>query len=99
MKNTESINDETLSQMLYKRNKAPSTRKKKDEDLDDCIVKALQLMQEEQQIVCLVQSPTTRMQELADIFHSEFPNMQCAMTCAPANPPRFSAAVPLTGAP
>ena len=86
MKNTESINDETLSQMLYKRNKAPSTRKKKDEDLDDCIVKALQLMQEEQQIVCLVQSPTTRMRELADIFHSEFPNMQCTMTCTSASP-------------
>ena len=67
--------------MLYKRNKAPSSRKKKDEGLDDCIVKALQLMQEEQQIVCLVQSPTTRMQELRDIFHSEFPTMQCTMTC------------------
>ena len=86
MTNTEYINDATLSQMLYKRNKAPSTRKKKDEDLDDCIVKALQLMQEEQQIVCLVQSPTTRMRELADIFHSEFPNMQCAITCTPTNP-------------
>lgn len=72
--------------MLYKRNKAPSSRKKKDEDLDDCIVKALQLMQEEQQIVCLVQSPTTRMQELTDIFHSEFPHMQCSMTCASTTP-------------
>ncbi len=71
--------------MLYKRNKAPSSRKKKDEGLDDCIVKALQLMQEEQQVVCLVQSPTTRMRELADIFHSEFPNMQCTMTCTSTN--------------
>ena len=71
--------------MLYKRNKAPSSRKKKDEGLDDCIVKALQLMQEERQIVCLVQSPTTRMQELRDIFHSEFPNMQCTMTCTSAD--------------
>jgi len=67
--------------MLYKRNKAPSSRKKKDEGLDDCIVKALQLMEEDQQIVCLVQSPTTRMQELRDIFHSEFPDMQCTITC------------------
>ena len=67
--------------MLYKRNKAPSSRKKKDEGLDDWIVKALQLMQEEHQVVCLVQSPTTRMQELRDIFHSEFPDMQCTMTC------------------
>ena len=67
--------------MLYKRNKAPTSRKKKDETLDDCIVKALQLMQEQQQIVCLVQSPTTRMRELTDIFHSEFPNLQCSMTC------------------
>ena len=72
--------------MLYKRNKAPSSRKKKDEGLDDCIVKALQLMEEQQQIVCLVQSPTTRMQELADIFRSEFPNMQCSMTCTSAEP-------------
>ena len=71
--------------MLYKRNKAPSSRKKKDEGLDDCIVKALQLMQEERQIVCLVQSPTTRMQELRDIFHSEFPDMQCTMTCTSAD--------------
>ena len=72
--------------MLYKRNKAPSSRKKKDEGLDDCIVKALQLMKDEHQIVCLVQSPTTRMQELAAIFRSEFPNMQCSMTCSSANP-------------
>ena len=72
--------------MLYKRNKAPSNRKKKDETLDDCIVKALQLMQEEQQSVCLVQSPTTRMQELTDIFHSEFPNLQCSMTCTKTHP-------------
>jgi hypothetical protein len=72
--------------MLYKRNKAPSSRKKKDEGLDDCIVKALQLMEEQQQIVCLVQSPTTRMQELAEIFRSEFPNMQCSMTCTSAEP-------------
>ena len=81
MKKLESINDVLSPQMLYKRNKAPSSRKKKDEGLDDCILKALQLMQEENQIVCLVQSPTTRMQELRDIFHSEFPNMQCTMTC------------------
>jgi len=89
MKNAESINDGLLWQMLYKRNKAPSSRKKKDDGLDDCIVKALQLMQEEQQIVCLVQSPTTRMQELTDIFRSEFPNMQCTMTCTatPHAPP------------
>jgi hypothetical protein len=46
-----------LPQMLYKRNKAPSSRKKKDEGLDDCIVKALQLMQDEHQIVCLVSLP------------------------------------------
>jgi hypothetical protein len=72
--------------MLYKRNKAPSSRKKKDEGLDDCIVKALQLMQEEHQIVCLVQSPKTRMQELTDIFRSEFPDMQCTMTCTTATP-------------
>jgi hypothetical protein len=26
------------------------------------------------------------MRELADIFHSEFPNMQCAITCTPTNP-------------
>ena len=70
--------------MMYKKNKTSCNRKKKDDVLDDCIVKALQLM--EQQIVCLVQSPTTRMRELADIFHSEFPNMQCAITCTPTNP-------------
>jgi len=89
VKNAQAINDVLLSQMLYKRNKAPTSRKKKDEGLDDCIVKALQLMQEEHQIVCLVQSPTTRMRELADIFHSEFPDMQCTMTCtaAPAQAP------------
>ncbi len=81
MKKTESINDVIFSQMLYKRNKASSSRKKKDEGLDDCIVKALQLMQEKHHIVCLVQSPTTRMQELRDIFHSEFPDMQCTITC------------------
>jgi hypothetical protein len=67
---------------------------KKDEGLDDCIVKALQLMQEEQQVVCLVQSPTTRMRELADIFHSEFPNMQCTMTCATASPAMPAQALP-----
>jgi hypothetical protein len=86
VKNAESINDVLFPQMLYKRNKAPSSRKKKDEGLDDCIVKALQLMQEEQQIVCLVQSPTTRMQELTDIFHSEFPNLLGTMTCTSAAP-------------
>jgi hypothetical protein len=94
MKNAESINDEIFSQMLYKRNKAPSSRKKKDEGLDDCIVKALQLMQEEQQIVCLVQSPTTRMQELTAIFHSEFPNLHGTMTCTTAPPAVAPAAAP-----
>ena len=81
MNNAECINDVLSPQTLYKRNKAPSSRKKKDEGLDDCIVTALQLMEEDKQVVCLVQSPTTRMQELTDIFHSEFPNMQCSMTC------------------
>jgi hypothetical protein len=94
MKKLESINDVLSPQMLYKRNKAPSSRKKKDEGLDDCILKALQLMQEENQIVCLVQSPTTRMQELRDIFHSEFPNMQCTMTCATASPAMPAHALP-----
>ena len=80
--------------MLYKRNKAPSSRKKKDEGLDDCIVKALQLMQEEHQIVCLVQSPTTRMQELTDIFHSEFPNLHGTMTCTTTQPALAPGAAP-----
>ena len=88
-----------FGQMLYKRNKAPSSRKKKDEGLDDCIVKALQLMEDEHQIVCLVQSPTTRIQELTDIFHSEFPNLQCTMTCTSTDAPRVSGAVPITGSP
>jgi hypothetical protein len=87
MKMTESINDVIFPQMLYKRNKASSSRKKKDEGLDDCIVKALQLMQEDHQIVCLVQSPTTRMQELRDIFHSEFPSMHCTITCTTRSAP------------
>ena len=73
--------------MLYKRNKAPSSRKKKDEGLDDCIVKALQLMQEPDHVVCLVQSPTARIQELAHIFHSEFPNLQCTMSLASSRAP------------
>ena len=84
--------------MLYKRNKAPSSRKKKDEGLDDCIVKALQLMQEERQVVCLVQSPTTRMQELRDIFHSEFPDMRCTMTCTSTGEADAPSSVPQTPA-
>ncbi len=85
-----------LAQMLYKRNKAPSTRKKKDEGLDNCIVKALELMQDDHQIVCLVQSPTTRMQELTDIFHTEFPNMQCTMTCTTTTPAAAATSAPQT---
>ena len=52
---------------------------KKDDILDDCIMQALQFMQEDGQIVCLVQSPSSRIQELTDIFHAEFPHLQCTM--------------------
>jgi len=71
--------------MTYKKNKMSCSRKRKDDPLDQCIVKALQLMKEDTRIVCLVQSPSSRMQELVDIFHCEFPNLQCAMSLT-ANP-------------
>jgi hypothetical protein len=66
--------------MMYKKNKTPCSRKRKEDILDDCIVKALQFMKEKQNIVCLVQSPSSRMQELTDIFHMEFPNLKCTMS-------------------
>ncbi len=69
-----------FSQMMYKKNKTTFNRKKKDDILDDCIMQALQFMQEDAQIVCLVQSPSSRIQELADIFHAEFPHLECTMT-------------------
>ena len=68
--------------MIYKKNKTSSSRKRKDDTLDHCIVKALQLMQEPDHVVCLVQSPTARIRDLAHIFHSEFPNLQCTMSLA-----------------
>jgi hypothetical protein len=66
--------------MLYKKNKTSLSRKKKNDTLDHSIENALNLMQENEQIVCLVQSPTTRAKELADIFHSEFPNYIATVT-------------------
>ena len=69
--------------MMYKKNKTTFNRKKKDDILDDCIMQALQFMQEDGQIVCLVQSPSSRVQELTDIFHAEFPHLQCNMTLTP----------------
>jgi hypothetical protein len=66
--------------MIYKKNKTSSSRKRKDDTLDHCIVKALQLMQEPDHVVCLVQSPSARIKELTHIFHSEFPNLQCSMS-------------------
>jgi hypothetical protein len=74
-------------QMIYKKNKTSCSRKRKDDTLDHCIVKALQLMQEPDHVVCLVQSPTARIQELAHIFHSEFPNLQCTMSLASSRAP------------
>ena len=70
--------------MIYKKNKTSSSRKRKDDTLDHCIVKALQLMQEPDHVVCLVQSPTARMQELTHIFNSEFPNLECTISLAPS---------------
>ncbi len=67
-------------QMMYKKNKTSCNRKKKDDVLDDCIVKALQFMKEDRHIVFLVQSPSSRIQELTDIFHGEFPHLRCTMT-------------------
>lgn len=72
-----------LWQMMYKKNKTPCSRKKKDDVLDDCIVKALQFMKEDGHIVCLVQSPSSRMQELTDMFHGEFPHLKCTMSLTP----------------
>ena len=69
--------------MTYKKNKMTCSRKKKDDVLDHCIVKALQLMKEDARIVSLVQSPSARMQELTDIFHCEFPNLECTMSLTP----------------
>ena len=66
--------------MLYKKNKTSFSRKKKNDALDHSIENALHLMQEDEQVVCLVQSPTTRAKELADIFHSEFPNYIATVT-------------------
>jgi hypothetical protein len=66
--------------MTYKKNKTSCSRKKRDDVLDHCIVKALQLMKEDARIVSLVQSPSSRMQELTDIFHCEFPNLECTMS-------------------
>ena len=68
--------------MTYKKNKMSCSRKKRDDVLDHCIVKALQLMKEDARIVSLVQSPSSRMQELTDIFHCEFPNLECTMSLA-----------------
>lgn len=72
---------------MYKKNKTPCSRKKKDDVLDDCIVKALQFMKEDGHIVCLVQSPSSRMQELTDMFHGEFPNLKCTMSLTPTLEP------------
>ena len=69
--------------MMYKKNKTPCSRKKKDDVLDDCIVKALKFMKEDGHIVCLVQSPSSRMQELTDMFHGEFPHLKCTMSLTP----------------
>lgn len=74
--------------MTYKKNKMSCSRKKKDDVLDHCIVKALQLMKEDARIVSLVQSPSTRMQELTDIFHCEFPNLECTMSLTAASEER-----------
>lgn len=63
--------------MIYKKHKTSSSRKRKHDSVDRCIVNALQLMEESDQIICLAPSPTSRVQELADIFRCEFPNLQC----------------------
>ena len=63
--------------MIYKKHKASSSRKWKHDSIDRSIMNALQLMEETDQIICLAQSPTSRVQELTEIFHSEFPNVQC----------------------
>jgi hypothetical protein len=73
--------------MIYKKNKTSCSRKRKDDTLDHCLVKVLQLMQEPDHVVCLVQSPAARMRELAHIFHSEFPSLQCSMSLAPGRAP------------
>jgi hypothetical protein len=65
--------------MIYKKQKTSSSRKKKHDSIDRCIVNALQLMEEADQIVCLVQSPTSRVKELSAIFHCEFPDLECSM--------------------
>jgi hypothetical protein len=66
--------------MIYKKHKSSSNRKRKHDSIDRCIVNALQLMEESDQIVCLVQSPTARVKELTEIFHCEFPNVKCSMS-------------------
>ena len=73
--------------MMYKKNKTPCSRKKKDDVLDDCIVKALQFMKEDGHIVCLVQSPSSRMQELTEMFHGEFPHLKCTISLTPTLEP------------
>jgi hypothetical protein len=66
--------------MIYKKHKSSSSRKRKHDSIDRCIVNALQLMVESDQIVCLVQSPTARVKELTEIFQCEFPNVKCSMS-------------------
>lgn len=70
--------------MIYKKHKNSSSRKRKHDSIDRSIINALQLMQENDQIICLAQSPTSRVQELTEIFHSEFPNLQCDFSLPPS---------------
>ena len=73
--------------MIYKKHKTSNSRKRKHDTIDRCIVNALQLMQETDQIICLVQSPTSRVQELTQIFQCEFPNLQCTMSLMTSHGP------------
>ena len=71
--------------MIYKKHKTSSSRKRKHDSIDRSIMNALQLMEEPDQIICLAQSPTSRVQELTEIFHSEFPNLQCDFSLPPSH--------------
>ncbi len=73
--------------MIYKKHKTSSSRKRKHDSVDRCIVNALQLMEESDQIICLAPSPTSRVQELADIFHCEFPNLRCNVSFVATHEP------------
>jgi hypothetical protein len=72
--------------MIYKKHKSSSSRKRKHDSIDRCIVNALQLMEEPDQIVCLVQSPTSRVKELTEIFHCEFPDVKFSMSLVSSLP-------------